>query len=153
MGSSTTDSTSPAESSKLSTISQFISNQFNLIVTNRVISDKTNLITNLKSYAEYRKLMLWEITPLTFIVNLQEEDAELQLAKFASFFLKNIPKSKRPENAKKIASDWKNRVKQLIVNPIQEKFNKTQSAYTKPAMHTSFLSGDDYLWVFTHISI
>ncbi len=44
---------------------------------------------NLKLYCETRKQYLFEITPVTFVVDLTLENAEMELTKFATFFIKN----------------------------------------------------------------
>lgn len=39
--------------------------------------------------------MLFDMTPATFIIDLQDENCEYDIGKFVSFFLKNMPKSKK----------------------------------------------------------
>jgi hypothetical protein len=53
------------------------------------LSDKCNLISNLKAHCENRKMHLFDITPLTFVVDLSLEGAEMELLRFASFFIKH----------------------------------------------------------------
>ena len=60
------------------------------------ISTKSGLIKNLQIYCETNKLNLFDITPVTFLIDLQDDNCEAQLGKFVSFFLKNNPKRKFP---------------------------------------------------------
>lgn len=86
------------------------------------ITTKNQLIKNLKIYAETNKINLFDITPITFYLDLCEDSCEFQLNKFCSFFYKNLPKDHpKPDNIKKAIYDLKKNLKPIMSTFVAEK--------------------------------
>lgn len=62
----------------------------------------------MKFFCETNKLYLFDITPITFLLDLQDENCEIQLGSFANFFYKNQPPTyPKIENLRKQVNDFK----------------------------------------------
>ena len=59
---------------------------------NDEISTKDNLIRNLQLFCETRKIEIFTVTPITFIVDFDDEYCEYNMKQFLSFFSKNDPR-------------------------------------------------------------
>jgi hypothetical protein len=59
--------------------------------------------------------MLFDFIPITFVIELDDDDCEINLAKFASFFYKNMPSdcTNKPDNIKKAIIEFRKRIKYL----------------------------------------
>ncbi|KRX02454.1 hypothetical protein PPERSA_10071 [Pseudocohnilembus persalinus] len=117
----------------------------------REITTKSGLIKNFRFFCEANKINIFDITPVTFILDLQDQAAEFQLDKFCQFFLKYQPKknqteSEQKENHKKIIYEIKKRMKPIMNSTGSEKSQKN-SQFTKPKMNPSWLAYERYLWL------
>lgn len=112
------------------------------------ITTKNLLIKNLKLYCETNKINMFSITPVTFVIDLDDDACEVQITKFASFFIKNMPKTQnKPENVKKAINDFKKRLKPIMNFINSDKVNQKSNIYSKPKMHPSFINSENYLWL------
>lgn len=67
------------------------------------ISQKDLLVKNLKLFCETNKINLFSLTPVTFLIDLDDDACELLIGKFANFFCKNHPRAEElGENHKKV---------------------------------------------------
>ncbi|EAR86536.2 tubulin-tyrosine ligase family protein (macronuclear) [Tetrahymena thermophila SB210] len=110
---------------------------------------KYTLIKNLKPYCEQNKINMFTLTPLTFLIDLDDENCDSSLKRFAKFFYKHMPKNssvlKKPENPKKAVNEFVKRLKPLMQYPMQDKKEKP-NPFSKPKMHESFANGENYFW-------
>ena len=70
------------------------------------ISSKASLVKNLAFYCEQNKSNLFDITPITFVLDLNKEECESTVQSFVTFYNKNMPNEMQtPENLKKVYLD------------------------------------------------
>jgi hypothetical protein len=67
---------------------------------NEEISTKDNLIRNLQIYCETKKMEIFTITPITFIIDFDDEYCEYNVKQFLSFFTKHDPRKSNGTNKK-----------------------------------------------------
>ncbi|KAL4506836.1 hypothetical protein ABPG72_001257 [Tetrahymena utriculariae] len=115
----------------------------------REISQKDNLVKNLKLFCETNKISLFSITPCTFLIDLNDDSCELQITKFANFFCKHHPKSEYIENSKKMIAEFKKNIRQIFQS-VNTNYKKIKSnSYSKPILYPSFVNKDycQYIWL------
>ena len=66
---------------------------------NEEISTKDSLVRNLQLYCETKKIELFSITPLTFVLDFDDEYCDYNLKQFLSFFSKNDPRKQQTRKA------------------------------------------------------
>ena len=112
------------------------------------ISSKAGLIKNLAFYCEQNKMNLFDITPITFILDLNKEDCDTTLQSFINFYYKNMPvEMQKPENMKKQYLDIPKK-KQLYYNYNNyEKRTNIYGMYGRPKMLRTYINGSNYLWL------
>ena len=59
---------------------------------NEELTTKDNLIRNLQLYCETKKMEIFTLTPVTFIIDFDDQYCEYSMKQFMSFFLKNDPR-------------------------------------------------------------
>jgi hypothetical protein len=59
---------------------------------NEELTTKDNLIRNLQLYCETKKMEVFAITPVTFIIDFDDEYCEYNLKQFLSFYTRNDPR-------------------------------------------------------------
>jgi len=124
------------------------------------ISTKNGLIKNLSGYCEANKINLFDLTPVTFCFDMDDEahfDKDMQA--FAKFFIKNNPdqnKYSHPNpNDKKNHNVWYNfdyRKKGSYHPPTQSSDGKKKSPYLKPIMGNTFLK-ESNAWVLKPVGL
>jgi len=124
------------------------------------ISTKNGLVKNLSTYCEANKINLFDLTPVTFCFDMDDEahfDKDMQA--FAKFFIKNNPdQNKYPHpnpNDKKNHNVWYNfdyRKKGSYHAPTQSSDGKKKSPYLKPIMGSTFLK-DSNAWVLKPVGL
>ncbi|EAS01345.2 tubulin-tyrosine ligase family protein (macronuclear) [Tetrahymena thermophila SB210] len=115
----------------------------------REISQKDNLVKNLKLFCETNKISLFSLTPCTFLIDLNDDSCELQITKFANFFCKHHPKSEFFENSKKMVAEFKKNIRQIFQS-VNANYKKIKSnSYSKPILYPSFVNKEycQYIWL------
>jgi hypothetical protein len=64
------------------------------------LSNKEYLLSNLTEYCEHTKKNVFEIVPLTFVLNLSDSQFDHNLNAFLKFFDANIPLHMKNDNRK-----------------------------------------------------
>lgn len=105
------------------------------------LTSKFTLVKNLLVYCETNNLNLFEITPLSFLIDLDHENCHSTLQKFAKFFNKN-----KPNNPKQSIKEFCKQLKPIMSKCILLKGNRKSHPCTKPRMHKSLINGDNYFW-------
>jgi hypothetical protein len=59
---------------------------------NEELTTKDNLIRNLQLYCETRKIEVFTVTPVTFIIDFDDEYCEYNMKQFLSFYARNDPR-------------------------------------------------------------
>lgn len=112
------------------------------------ISSKTGLIKNLAYYCEQNKMNLFDLTPITFIIDLNKDDSESTLQNFINFYHKNMPAEiQKPENLRKLYLDIPKKNKHYYNHNNYDKKTNIFGVYGKPKMLRSFVNGNSYLWL------
>ncbi|CAD8114381.1 unnamed protein product [Paramecium sonneborni] len=104
----------------------------NHLPNHRELTMKCNLIKNLKQFCQSNKRYVWDITPLSFNIELltKENDLDKILKEFTLFY-----EQLKPQNNKKNTSNFN--------VPI-----KLNNQYIQPKMHSSFLDQENnYIWI------
>ena len=112
---------------------------------NEEISTKDQLIRNLQIYCETKKMEVFSITPITFIIDFDDEYCEYNIKQFLSFFLKNDP---RKSNSKKGVwpANFVGKFQSYMAwqnSDIKKKVN----ILSKPINNTTYYSENSYLWL------
>lgn len=68
---------------------------------NEEISTKDNLVRNLQIYCETKKMEIFTVTPVTFIIDFDDEYCEYNIKQFLSFFTKHDPRKQNGSPGKK----------------------------------------------------
>lgn len=110
------------------------------------ISSKAGLIKNLSYYCEQNKTNLFDITPITFIFDLNKEDCDQTIQNFINFYHKNMPNEmQKPENQRKNILDIPKRTRHFFNN--YEKRTNLYGVYGRPKMLRTYINGNNYLWL------
>ena len=110
------------------------------------ISSKAGLIKNLSFYCEQNKMNMFEMTPITFILDLNKDDCEQTLQTFINFYHRNMPSEmQKPDNQRKLYLDIPKRMKYFYNN--YEKKTSLFGMYGKPKMLRTYINGNNYLWL------
>lgn len=110
------------------------------------VSSKAGLVKNLAFYCEQNKTNLFDITPITFILDMNKEDFEQTLNSFVGFYHRNMPaEMQKPENQRKVFLDIPRRTKHFYHN--YEKRTNLFGMYGRPKMTRTFVNGSNYLWL------
>ncbi|CAD8070956.1 unnamed protein product [Paramecium sonneborni] len=115
---------------RYTTLSQSKIQIVNHLPNHRELTMKCNLIKNLKQFCQSNKRYVWDITPLSFTIDLyaKEKDLDKVLKEFTPIY-----EQFKPSNNKK--------------NPINLPF-KSNNQYIQPKMHRSFLDEENnYIWI------
>jgi hypothetical protein len=92
-------------------------------------------------------MQLFDITPVTFVLELDSEDCEGCLDSFLQFFFQNMPSGmKKPENIKKASVEFKRKVRNMISGVSTDR-KQSNIIYSKPKFHKSFSDGNSYMWL------
>lgn len=110
------------------------------------ISSKAGLIKNLSFYCEQNKMNLFDITPITFVLDMNKEDFEQTLSTFINFFHRNMPaEMQKPEPQRKVFLNIPRRQRHFYSN--YEKKINLFGMYGRPKMLRTFINGSNYLWL------
>ncbi|EGR27130.1 tubulin-tyrosine ligase family protein, putative [Ichthyophthirius multifiliis] len=107
------------------------------------------MVKNLKLYCETSKIFLFNITPITFTIDLSDDACVLHLTQFASYFYKLNP-NKPKSNTQKLIKELINNLKSIYYS-VNSDYKKLKSNFfSKPKMHNSFidcLQENNYIWL------
>ncbi|CAD8195618.1 unnamed protein product [Paramecium octaurelia] len=115
---------------KYLTLSQSYIQIVNHLPNHRELTMKCNLIRNLKQFCQSNKRYVWDVTPLSFIIDLYSQERNLNrvLQEFTYFY-----EQFKPSNDKKSQHNCPSK-------PYQQ--------YIHPKMHYSFLDEENnYIWI------
>jgi hypothetical protein len=126
---------------------------FNHFEFHREISTKNCLIKNLSNYCEMNKITIFDMTPTTFVFDMDDiENFDSDMQRFSKLFIKhNVDQEKYPKpdpNDKKNHSTWYHfdyrRKKNYTLANLNDE--KKVSQYLKPKFHKTFMKGFN-VWV------
>jgi hypothetical protein len=112
---------------------------------NDEICTKDSLVRNLQLYCETKKIEVFSITPITFIVDFDDEYCEYNMKQFLAFFQKNDP---RRTGSKKNNLPWSFVCKfQAYMGWQNSEIKKKINMLSKPINNNTYYSEDSYLWL------
>ena len=115
---------------------------------NEEISTKDNLIKNLQIYCETKKIQVFNITPVTFILDFDDEYCQYNVKQFLSFFSRHDPRKangsiRRSNNN---GANFINKFQSYMAwqnSDIKKKVN----ILSRPVNNACYYSDNSYLWL------
>lgn len=100
-------------------------------------------------YFKQNRINLFEITPTTFLVNLEKDDIEANLQFFINFFNRNCPvELQKLDYYKKMNIEIPKKIRYMYINSSSyDKKPYFNQIYSRPKMWKSFLTTTNYLWL------
>lgn len=89
---------------------------------------------------------LFDFTPITFVIDLDKEDCDINFQSFLQFYLNNVPKGL--ESLKKPIVELRKRFRTFIpMSSYDRKSIFGNSTYTRPKMKPVYQNESSYLWL------
>ncbi|KAL4443142.1 hypothetical protein ABPG74_002209 [Tetrahymena malaccensis] len=116
------------------------------------ITNKQYLVKNLMSFAESMKQNVFDITPLTYVIDFNDENCDLILNNFLKFFEMNMPTQvkKKQQNLMQKQADIRKILRQFQTQYGQQGTEKLFNYfYTRWSLHDTFLDKNNstYMWL------
>lgn len=97
-------------------------------------------------FIKQNRIDLFDLTPITFVLDLDKEDCDINFQNFLQFYMANLPKSM--ESLKKPISEVRKKFRSYIPMPVYDKKSIFgNSIYTKPKMKPIYMNENSYLWL------
>jgi len=112
---------------------------------NDEITTKDNLVRNLQIYCETKKIEVFTITPITFIIDFDDEYCDYNIRQFLNFFQRNDP---RKAGCKKNLFPHNFLAKfQPYMAWQNADIKKKVNILSKPVNNLTYYSENSYLWL------
>ncbi|EGR34832.1 hypothetical protein IMG5_000600 [Ichthyophthirius multifiliis] len=114
------------------------------------ITEKHNLIKNLTSYCQQQGLNVFDITPITFILDANDDKIEQNMQEFFHFYEKNMPYQIKKKMTQKLLSEIKKKIKNYFnFSNNEKKMSNNNSQKTKYKINPSYILdyNSPYMWL------
>lgn len=119
------------------------------------VTTKNGLIRNLQIYCESRKVELFSLTPITFLIDFDDEYCEYNLKQFLYFFLKHQPR--KGETAPTTGGGAGAHSYKQVCAFVEEflgymgwqnsEIKRKSNPLSKPLMYPCYTKQDSYIWL------
>lgn len=119
------------------------------------LSSKTKLLKNLLQICRKEQIFIFDIVPITFVIDFDSDCVDSEFEEFFSFFIQKCNNNQpdlvsadliRRKNYYKIVSD-KEKPSFSAQDPISNKNSKKYSGYLAPRNNTTLFKGSN-IWLF-----